>query len=117
MQELLISDIRDNRIESCSGGQIKRICIALELTSISKPYLLFIDEPTTGLDTHAAQVVIQCLKQLSRKHNISVIVSIHQPNNDLFHMFDNIYVLAKGGHCLYDGVPKQLRQHLMDCYI
>ena len=57
MQELLISDIRDNRIESCSGGQIKRICIALELTSISKPYLLFIDEPTTGLDTHAAQVV------------------------------------------------------------
>jgi len=57
MQELLISDIRDNRIESCSGGQIKRICIALELTSISKPYLLFIDEPTTGLDTHAAHVV------------------------------------------------------------
>ncbi|CAG2167827.1 unnamed protein product, partial [Oppiella nova] len=108
---------RDNRIESCSGGQIKRICIALELTSISKPYLLFIDEPTTGLDTYAAHVQLSCLKQLSRKHNISVIVSIHQPNNDLFHMFDNIYVLAKGGHCLYDGVPHQLKQHLIDCDI
>ena len=57
MRELLIEDIRDNMIESCSSGQIKRICIGLELTSVRKPNLLFIDEPTTGLDTHSAQVV------------------------------------------------------------
>src|SRR6185437_10769087 len=40
-----------------------------------------------------------------------------QPNNDLFHMFDNIYVLAKGGICLYSGPPLSLRQHLHDCDI
>ncbi|CAG2105241.1 unnamed protein product [Medioppia subpectinata] len=73
-----------------------------------------IDEPTSGLDSNAAEVVINCLKLLSRKHEMTIIASIHQPNNDLLHMFDNIYVLAKGGVCLYSGVPHHLRQHLKD---
>ena len=45
------------------------------------------------------------------------IVSIHQPNNDLFQMFDKIYVLAKGGVCFYSGLPQNLRQHLTECDI
>ena len=57
MRELLISDIGDNAVEKCSGGEVKRICVALELTSVRKPSLLFIDEPTTGLDSYAAEVV------------------------------------------------------------
>src|SRR5882724_13234187 len=48
---------------------------------------------------------------------MTTIVSIHQPNNDLFHMFDNIYVLAKGGVCVYTGEPLNLRQHLIECNI
>ena len=48
---------------------------------------------------------------------MTTIVSIHQPNNDLFQMFDNIYVLAKGGVCVYSGPPSSLRQHLIDCEI
>ncbi|CAG2172073.1 unnamed protein product, partial [Oppiella nova] len=101
--------------ETCSGGEHKRIAIACELTAHIKPNMLCIDEPTSGLDSSAALVMINCLKVLSRRHGMTIIASIHQPNNDLFHMFDNIYVLAKGGHCLYDGVPLQLRQHLIDC--
>ena len=57
MSDLLISDIENNLIEKCSGGQIKRICIGLELTAVQKPNLLLIDEPTTGLDSNAADVV------------------------------------------------------------
>ena len=57
MEELSISDIMDTRIEKCSGGQLKRVCIALELTAVHKPDLLFIDEPTTGLDSNAALIV------------------------------------------------------------
>ena len=48
---------------------------------------------------------------------MTTIVSIHQPNNDLFLMFDKIYVLAKGGVCVYSGTPFKLRQHLSDCDI
>ena len=48
---------------------------------------------------------------------MTTIVSIHQPNNDLFQMFDNIYVLAKGGVCVYSGSPSNLRQHLIYCGI
>ncbi|CAG2172835.1 unnamed protein product [Oppiella nova] len=117
MSSLVISDTADNRVETCSGGEHKRIVIACELTAHIKPNMLCIDEPTSGLDSSAALVVINCLKVLSRRHGMTIIASIHQPNNDLFHMFDNIYVLAKGGHCLYDGVPHQLRQHLIDCDI
>jgi ABC-type multidrug transport system ATPase subunit len=57
LHELMISDIIDNKIEKCSGGEQKRIVIASELTSFIKPNLLCIDEPTSGLDSNAAEVV------------------------------------------------------------
>ena len=57
MSDLMIDDISGNRMDSCSGGQLKRISIGLELTSVNKPNILFIDEPTTGLDSNAAEIV------------------------------------------------------------
>jgi len=57
MDELMISDIENTIVGKCSGGQQKRIAIALELTSIIKPNMLCIDEPTTGLDSDAAENV------------------------------------------------------------
>ena len=117
MSELLISDTADNRVESCSGGEQKRIVIASELTSCNKPDILFIDEPTSGLDSNAAEVVIQCLKRLSRSHQMTIIVSIHQPNQDLFQIFDKIYVLAKGGIDVFSGYPQNVIKQLNNCQI
>jgi len=57
MSELMISDIANTNIENCSGGEQKRLAIALELTSVIKPNLICIDEPTSGLDSNAAEVV------------------------------------------------------------
>jgi len=57
MNELLISDINETRVEVCSGGEQKRLVIAMELTSQIKPNLICIDEPTSGLDSNAAEVV------------------------------------------------------------
>ena len=57
MSDLLISDTIDNRVDSCSGGEQKRIAIACELTAQTKPKILCIDEPTSGLDSLAAYVV------------------------------------------------------------
>ena len=77
MEELLISDTADNRVESCSGGEQKRVIICSELTAYIKPKLLLIDEPTSGLDSNAAEVVIKCLKRLSRKLNDMTVIDIH----------------------------------------
>ena len=57
MSELLISNTIDTNVDNCSGGEQKRLVIAMELTSHIKPNLICIDEPTSGLDSNAAQVV------------------------------------------------------------
>ena len=57
---------------------------------------------------------MECLKKLSKSHRISIITSIHQPNNEIVVMFDNIYVLTKGGHCLFSGPPKQIESYLSE---
>jgi ABC-type multidrug transport system ATPase subunit len=57
MNEFLISDIENTNVENCSGGEQKRLVIAMELTSSLKPNLICIDEPTSGLDSNAAEVV------------------------------------------------------------
>jgi ABC-type multidrug transport system ATPase subunit len=57
LSELMTSDIADNKVEFCSGGEKRRLLIALELTSRIKPNLLCIDEPTSGLDSYAAEGV------------------------------------------------------------
>jgi len=49
---------------------------------------------------------------VSRRHNIAVVTSIHQPNNDVLMRFDRLYVLARGGRCVYDGRPQDLALHL-----
>ena len=54
---------------------------------------------------------------MSRSDRISVIVSIHQPNNDLFNSFDFVYVLAKGGVSLFSGQPIDLKNCLKECDI
>ena len=51
------------------------------------------------------------------KQNISIISTIHQPSSDVLQIFDNLYVLAKGGVCVYSGTPQQLPNHLRDCNI
>ncbi|XP_054164422.1 uncharacterized protein LOC128962104 [Oppia nitens] len=112
MTELLINDIDDQRIGDCSGGQRKRIAIGLQLTSVVMPNLVCMDEPTTGLDSTAALELIKCLKQLANRHNIALVVSIHQPNQELLKLFDSCYVLAKSGQCIYDDSPRQLRNWL-----
>lgn len=57
------------------------------------------------------------MRRLTRKNSLTIITTIHQPNNELLHSFDKIYVLAKGGICLYSGVPNNLRQHFNECSI
>ena len=58
-----------------------------------------------------------CLKNLSRNHSIAIITSIHQPNSNELKLFDQLYVLAIGGKCIYNGHPSALKQYLIECRI
>ena len=58
-----------------------------------------------------------CLKNLARHHSIAIVTSIHQPNTDVLMLFDQLYVLATGGQCVYNGHPSVLKQHLVECQI
>jgi ABC-type multidrug transport system ATPase subunit len=81
-------------VKGVSGGERKRTSIGVEL--ITDPNLIFLDEPTTGLDSFTATAVMETLGDLARKENRTVISTIHQPNTDIYEMFDRLVLLAKG---------------------
>ena len=85
-----------------SGGQRKRLNIALEL--IREPAVLFLDEPTSGLSSADTEKVINLLKEQTLKGKL-IIVNIHQPSSDVYKLFDRLWLLDKGGYPIFDGNP------------
>ena len=85
-----------------SGGQRKRLNIALEL--IREPAVLFVDEPTSGLSSMGSEKVMLLLKEQALKGKL-VIVNIHQPHSDIYKLFDRFLVIDKEGHVIYKGNP------------
>jgi len=85
-----------------SGGQRKRLNIALEL--IREPSILFVDEPTSGLSSRDSENVMDLLSELTLKGKL-IFVVIHQPSSDIYKMFDSMIILDQGGHMIYYGNP------------
>lgn len=88
--------------KTISGGQRKRLNIALEL--IREPAVLFLDEPTSGMSSADTEKMINILKELTCKGKL-VIVNIHQPSSDVYKLFDRLWLLDKGGYPVFDGSP------------
>ncbi|KAF9428734.1 hypothetical protein BGZ94_001269 [Podila epigama] len=114
MSELGILGIKDMRIgtsgqRSISGGEKRRVSIACEL--VTSPSILFLDEPTSGLDSFNAYNVIECLVSLARNYHRTVVCTIHQPRSNIFALFDQLVLMAKG-HLVYSGETKMLNAHL-----
>jgi ABC-type multidrug transport system ATPase subunit len=100
-------EIRDIQVgtplnKKISGGQRKRLNIALEL--IREPSVLFLDEPTSGLSSRDSENILDLLKELTLKGKL-VFVVIHQPSSDIFKMFDRLLILDTGGYLIYNGDP------------
>lgn len=88
--------------KTISGGQRKRLNIALEL--IREPAVLFLDEPTSGLSSSDTEKVISLLKEQTYKGRL-IITNIHQPSSDVYKLFDRLWLLDKGGYPVFDGNP------------
>uniref|UniRef100_A0A0L0NS41 ABC transporter domain-containing protein n=1 Tax=Candidozyma auris TaxID=498019 RepID=A0A0L0NS41_CANAR len=83
-----------------SGGEQRRTSLAIQL--LNKPALLFLDEPTTGLDTTSALTLVKILRTLaSPQIGITIILSIHQPRLEIAALFDKLCVLARGGRLIF----------------
>jgi ABC-type multidrug transport system ATPase subunit/pSer/pThr/pTyr-binding forkhead associated (FHA) protein len=84
-----------------SGGQRKRVNIALEL--VTDPVILFLDEPTSGLAADDTTALINLLAELTKKTGKTIIMTIHQPAKDEFEKFNLAFIMGYGGIPTYFG--------------
>ncbi|XP_012227945.1 ATP-binding cassette sub-family G member 1 isoform X2 [Linepithema humile] len=109
LEMLGLSHCYDTLCGKLSGGQKKRLDIAFEL--LTNPSVLFLDEPTTGLDASSCSQCIAFMKRLAELERRTVICTIHQPSALLLDMFDSLYVVADG-YCIYRGSISSLLPHM-----
>lgn len=118
LNELDLFGVKDLKVGSAinpriSGGQRKKLNIALEL--IREPWILFADEPTSGLSSSDSEEIMQLLAEQTKKSRI-VVVNIHQPSSGIFKMFDKIIVLDREGYPVYFGRPMEAVPYFNDYY-
>jgi ATP-binding cassette, subfamily G (WHITE), member 1 len=106
MERLDLTRIRGTLMRSISGGESKRCMAAVEL--IVESDIIFLDEPTTGLDSHLALDLIKILREYARANDKIVVVSVHQPGDGMFGLFDNLLFL-QSGRTFYNGPAAGLR--------
>ncbi|CAG8123409.1 unnamed protein product [Penicillium salamii] len=114
--ELGLKECTETRIgnhvhKGCSGGEKRRTSIGVQL--LANPSVLFCDEPTTGLDATSAFQIVRTLKTLAM-HGRTVVVSIHAPRSEIWSLFDNVVLLAKGS-ALYSGALQGSLCHFEEC--
>mmetsp|Transcript_19096 Transcript_19096/g.36765 ORF Transcript_19096/g.36765 Transcript_19096/m.36765 type:complete len:1596 (-) Transcript_19096:179-4966(-) len=108
MDAVRITHVKDRLIGNIQSGGIspelrKKLAIAVEL--VARPTILFLDEPTTGLDSVSAMAVIDTVTDLT-KRGLAVLCTIHQPSSELFSRFGRILILQPtktGGRVSYFG--------------
>jgi ABC transport system ATP-binding/permease protein len=102
LEELSLEEQAQTRIESVSGGQRKRTGVATEL--LNRPSLLFLDEPTTGLDPGLESRMMALLRQLANNSRAVAVVT-HATKN--LALCDKVVVMGRGGHIAFMGTPDE----------
>jgi ABC-type multidrug transport system ATPase subunit len=109
VQHSFIGSEADSR--GISGGQRKRVNIAIELAAA--PLALFLDEPTSGLDSTGALGVVDVMKRICAI-GVTVIAVLHQPRIEIFQAFDEVLLLVPGGLTAYMGPREQVISYFSD---
>ncbi|KAJ1721924.1 hypothetical protein LPJ53_003613 [Coemansia erecta] len=109
LRQLRLTHVGDSRIggggeRGVSGGERKRVSIGVEL--VTDPSILVLDEPSSGLDSSSAEMVVALTKQMSVERRLCTLMTIHQPSAEMVALFDKIIVLAQG-RLVYMGVASQ----------
>jgi ABC-type multidrug transport system ATPase subunit/pSer/pThr/pTyr-binding forkhead associated (FHA) protein len=100
--ELGLARHAEKKAENLSGGQLKRVSVAMEL--LTKPSLLFLDEPTSGLDPGMDKSVMEQMRDLAHDGRTVIVVTHSMENLDTC---DRLLVLAPGGRISYYGPPDE----------
>jgi ABC-type multidrug transport system ATPase subunit len=113
LKEFGLDHIADNMIgtifkRGLSGGQKKRVDIGIEF--VAPPLVLFLDEPTSGLDGQIALEILKVIQRIvkSSADKLSIILSIHQPNQAILDLFDHLLILGKGGMMYFGTVAESM---------
>ena len=107
MESLGLAKLKNRKVgnsashNGLSGGEKRRLSLALEL--ISAPKLFLADEPSSGLDSTMSKKVVSLIKKLVHQRNIPCILSLHQPQSSIFKMLDSLILLGPGGYVCYHG--------------
>ncbi|KAJ2664176.1 hypothetical protein IWW48_000945 [Coemansia sp. RSA 1200] len=113
MRQLRLSHIANSRIggegkRGISGGERKRVSIGIEL--VTEPSILVLDEPSSGLDSSSAEMVVQLTKDMAHERNLCTLMTIHQPSAEMVAQFDKLILLSQG-KVVYMGPADQALQY------
>ncbi|KAM7481855.1 hypothetical protein LguiB_006438 [Lonicera macranthoides] len=100
-------------VSGLSTEQRKRLTIAVEL--VANPSIIFMDEPTTGLDARAAAIVMRAVKNVVDTGR-TIVCTIHQPSIDIFEAFDELILLKNGGRVIYSGPLGQRSRRVIEYF-
>ncbi len=120
--ELLgLSDRADTVIEgvggmkTLSGGETRRVYVGRELVTLPKKsdVVLFLDEPTTGLDASSSRQLVALLCSLAENTGCTILMSVHNPRFNTFSLFHSVTILDMG-YVVYCDIPQNLKSFLHD---
>ena len=117
MNELSILDIKNKTVHKCSAGQQKRVVMAMELTAKVKPSLICVDEPTSGVDSYSALLMIKCFTNIqSQSRPVDHHIHTSAESRDYYALRHALCVGQRRSHCLQWSTTA-LRRHLNECQI
>ncbi|CAA7042180.1 unnamed protein product [Microthlaspi erraticum] len=118
LETIELEEIKDAMVgvageSGLSTEQRKRLTVAVEL--VANPSIIFMDEPTTGLDARAAAIVMRAVKNVAETGR-TIVCTIHQPSIDIFEAFDELVLLKRGGRMIYTGPLGQHSSHVIQYF-